>query len=166
MKTIQLTKGKITLVDNDDYEYLNQFNWYAADGANTYYARRQIRIGGNKRITYHMHREILNVPDGLETDHRDGNGLNNQRYNLRICTHSQNSMNRIYGRKNRDGYRGIFWHDKSKLWVARITINKKYRYLGYYKRKEVAAIVYDLFARYYFGEFANPNFNCGINKRR
>ena len=96
MKEILLTQGLVTIVDNDDYERLSKFKWYAAKSRQTYYAVRNKRIhdgyGGQRQIK--MHREILGNDIGLlQCDHVDGNGLNNQKSNLRVVTPRQNCQN-------------------------------------------------------------------------
>src|SRR5690348_11276017 len=98
MKKIKLTQGKYALVDDADFEYLNQWKWQAKKCSDTlFYAHRTQRYGlrsENKKHHFKMHKLILKSPKGFEIDHEDGNGLNNQRKNLRICTHSQNGMNK------------------------------------------------------------------------
>lgn len=93
MKEIKLTQGKVVLVDDEDYEYLNQFKWYALKNHRTYYAQRVIQNNYIKR-TLKMHRVIMDTPCGLEVDHIDGDGLNNQKCNLRNCTFAENRKNR------------------------------------------------------------------------
>lgn len=98
MKEIKLTLGKYALVDDGDYEYLNQWKWCAHKEKNTWYALGVRKIGNEK--VYSMHRFLMQTPDGKETDHIDGNGLNNQRKNLRVVTKSENSQNKFpYGLK-------------------------------------------------------------------
>ena len=92
MKEIPLSQGKVALVDDEDYKYLNQWKWYAAKQGNDFYAfRNDYTVSPPK--TVRMHREVL-VEDPRDIDHIDGNGLNNQKVNLRYCTHSQNHQNR------------------------------------------------------------------------
>ena len=101
-----------------------------------------------------MHREIMNTSKGLQVDHIDHNGLNNQRSNLRNCTASQNRMNKIC--TSRSGYKGVSLNEG--LIQSRIKINGNTRHLGYFKTKELAAKAYDIAAKKYQGEFANLNF--------
>ena len=93
MKTIELTQGFITEVDDQDYDYLNQFSWRVMNSGWTCYAIRDKVMEDGTRTTVLMHRELMNTPDGMVTDHINGNGLNNQRYNLRACTYSENRLN-------------------------------------------------------------------------
>ncbi len=126
MKKIKLTQNKVALVDDEDYEYLNQFKWCAHKDTKTYYAKRWVNT--NTMIT--MHHEIIGYPPvGFETDHKSGNGLNNQRYNLRNVTHRQNCQNK----KNiikASRYPGVSWHNQTKKWRARIWINVASKHLG------------------------------------
>src|SRR6188768_2332166 len=106
MKEIPLTQGKSVMVDDEDFEFLNQWKWYASKSNNTFYAHR--RVGKHGRFVY-MHRLILgidNISPELFPDHMDRNGLNNQRYNLRIATRSDNNSNRIC--TGESGYLGVF----------------------------------------------------------
>jgi hypothetical protein len=155
MREIELTRGKVALVDDEDYEWINSFNWYAqrCGGKNKrFYAARCKRING-KLTTILMHRQILKTPEGLETDHIDGDGLNNQRKNLRACSKSQNLMNQQV-QKNKK-HKGIF--QSGKKWASRICLNKKSIYLGIYDTEEMAVDAYNSAAIKYFGEYARPN---------
>ena len=163
MKEIKLTQGKVALVDDVDYDVLNQFKWFAHKGGddNTYYAGRSIKINGNYKQIW-MHRIIMETPNNLQVDHIDHNGLNNQRSNLRNCTHHQNHMNLInYGISK---YRGVSYfadpigHKRIKKIRATITLNNKIIYIGLFKTEEEAARAYDAKAKELFGEFANLNF--------
>lgn len=89
MKEIILTKGYVAQVDDEDYELLNRYKWYAKVNSTIYYAARGCGNPNNKL----MHRMIMNPPNDMVVDHLDGNGLNNQRYNLKVCTQSQNCRN-------------------------------------------------------------------------
>lgn len=152
MKKIELSKGKYALVDDEDYEYLNQWSWYAEKRHGIWYA---VRKPYNKR--YAMHRIIMNVPKNKITDHIDGDGLNNQKSNLRICNHTQNMMNRKMNSNNTSGYKGVylFFNKKQgyKRWCAYITANKKRTILGYFKNIKDASKAYEEAADRLFGEF-------------
>jgi len=154
MKEIVLTRGLSAMVDDEDYEFLNQWKWYAHKSKNTFYAHR--KIGKYGRLVF-MHRLILgidNTSPELFPDHMDKNGLNNQRYNLRIATRSQNNANKIS--TNPSGYMGVFPAGKSG-WFSRIAKDKKKYYLGFFKEKEDAALAYNKAAKELHGEFANLN---------
>lgn len=111
MKTISLTKGKIALVDDDDYEELIKFKWCTLVGKHTFYAIRKSYKDG-RRINLGMHRVIMNTPNDLIVDHIDGNGLNNCKTNLRNTTIRGNAQNRHDITKSI--YPGVAWHKKTK----------------------------------------------------
>lgn len=162
-KEIPLTQGKVVLVDIEDYNYLMQWKW-CADKANEYglfYASRKI-LKENKQTTLRMHIEIMKPSKGKEVDHINGNGLDNRRSNLRICTRSQNMMNSSHHRDNASGYKGVHWYKQTKKWQARIMKDYKQKHLGYFNTKQEAAIAYNETAKQYHGEFAKLNNIKGI----
>ena len=153
MKEIKLSKGLFALVDDEDYDYLNQFKWCASKNGKTHYAIRRSNIKG-KVVYLRMHRLIMHTPEGIEVDHMDRNGLNCQKYNMRNCTHKQNLCNqRPHGASK---YIGVSI-SKGKI-RASIKIKNKHKHIGYFKTEEEAAIARDIFAKEHFGEFANFNF--------
>ena len=152
MKEIKLTQEKSTQVDDDLFEYLDQWNWQAHRDRNTYYAVRTIYTPNKKTIF--MHRLILNTPDGIKSDHRDRNGLNNQRFNLRNATGSRNAMNQKPHSKS--GFIGVYC--QKNIFQASIRVNKKNISLGYFKDPVIAAKIRDIASKKYFGEFAYLNF--------
>ena len=156
MKGIQLTQGKIALVDDEDFEDLNQWEWYAAKNNNTFYAKRGIYSEGKRRQVL-MHRQILNPPDDMQIDHEDHNGLNCQKNNLRHCTVSQNHWNSQLYRSNTSGFKGVSWEKESGKWVSYIKFNGKTKNLGRYFSKQQAALAYNKAAINLFGEFAYLN---------
>ncbi len=149
MKRIKLTQGKFTIVDNEDYEWLNQWKWYAAKGVVTFYAKRC----PNERIII-MHRVIMNTPHGMDTDHKNGNGLDNRKCNLRICTRSQHHHNR---KPKKGKYKGVSRGGQVGKWQARITTSGKRTSLGFFNSKKAAAKAYNQKAVELFGEFARLN---------
>jgi hypothetical protein len=155
MKEIPLTQGKVALVDDADYEWLGKMKWYAFRNGKgrIYYAARK-KLG---RVVF-MHRDIMGVAGKIEIDHRDSNGLNNQRHNLRVCTHSENMKNIKKYKPSTSGYKGVNFDKKVGRFRARIRVNLKLISLGYFDDPAEAARVYDKAARQYFGEFANTNF--------
>jgi hypothetical protein len=156
MKIIPLSHGKVTRVSDHRFEYLNQWEWRASfqkRNGNWYAVRRQ----GTKNIL--MHRVITNAPGSMDVDHKDGDGLNNQDENLRVCTQTQNNWNRPMHKSNLVGYKGVNNHlGLGRLFRARILVNGKNISLGYFKTAIEAARAYDAAARKYFGEFAWLNF--------
>lgn len=155
IRYIALTQGLFATVDVDDYERLAKYRWYFYQDGNTFYAFRREGKRARKII---MHREIMDAPKGLVVDHRDGDGLNNRKSNLRVCTQAQNACNR---RPRWDGtsvYKGVSWYKPSKKWEAKITYKGKCTYLGRFDDEIEAAKVYDAKAKELFEEFAYLNF--------
>ena len=154
MKKIKLTQGKWAIVDNADFPWVNRRRWYYAHGfgacANRPKHERDALKLSKKLI---MHRYILNAPDHLQVDHANGNNLDNRRKNIRGATASQNRCN-WKNRSNKHGMRGIYWHPKSKRFVARVTVNYKCINLGYFKTALAARRAYCKAARKYHGKFA------------
>lgn len=153
MKTIKLTQGKYALIDDEDFERLNQVKWHSHEDKNTWYAARSEYINGRQK-TIRMHRLIMNAPPDKQVDHRDGNGLNNQKGNLRYATNLQNTRNQkpLIGRSSK--YKGVCWDKQHKKWMAYIMVNGKQTYLGYFDDEILAAQTYNLAAKMHFGEFA------------
>jgi len=152
LRRIKLTQGKFALVDDEDFEWLSQWKWYAQKSCNIFYAKTHI-YKNDKRTTIGMHSLLLNAK---QIDHKDGNGLNNQKENLRACTHSQNQMNmRPIGGSSK--YKGVCWYKRYKKWRSQIRVNGKKIHLGYFDSEEDAAGAYDDAAKIIFGEFARFN---------
>lgn len=162
MKEIQLTRGKVTIVDDEDFERLNQHKWWANKGNEKrpyWYALRQYRDpskGPNhgKRVLVLMHREVINAPKEVFVDHINGDRLDNRKQNLRLCTNAQNLQNQ---KRYKPGYKGIY-RNKDGRWAVMIQANGVYHYLGRYKSERTAAKEYDKIAKLLHGEFANLNF--------
>ena len=153
MKAIQLTQGKVALVDNVDFGRLIQYKWCANFINSKWYAVTE--IDGKKA---YMHRVITGAPKGMDVDHWDHDGLNNTRKNLRVCTRSNNQGNRGMQKNNKTGYKGVVWHKHRKKYQAQINLNHKIRYLGSFDSPIEAAIAYNEKAVELFGPFAwlNP----------
>jgi primase-polymerase (primpol)-like protein len=141
MKEIPLTKGYYATVDDEDYSRLNAFKWHVYQRGTTIYALRTIKAI-NGRTTEYMHRVILGVPVGMDTDHIDGNGLNNQKSNIRIVTTRENAQNRHQITVSK--YPGVSFERSSLTspWRAKIQVSGKIRHLGYFKTEEDAATAY------------------------
>ena len=141
MKEIRLTQGKVALVDDEDFEELNQHKWYALKSCNTFYAQRAGGRVNGSMTTIKMHHVILGKPPkGFVTDHRSGCGVDNQRHNLRFVTHRQNIQNIKKG--NSSKYSGVCWVKRNKKWHAQITVNKIKKHLGYFKSELQAFLAY------------------------
>jgi hypothetical protein len=156
-KEIQLTKGKVSLVDDADYDYLKQFKWKANNFNGKFYAVRTFMISkGNQSIVL-MHRDIMKPKKGFVIDHIDGDTLNNLKYNLRICTHGENLRNQKLSTANKTGYKGVYFNKNNNKWCALIQVyNVKY-HLGSFIDPVDAARAYNAAAIKYHGEFANIN---------
>ena len=154
MKEIPLTRGKVAIVDDEDYEELSIVKWHYNHWG---YAMRNVTPGGKKRTKIQMHIAILGKIEGFEIDHKDGNGLNNRRENLRHVTHTQNTQNKAPYKKTSSRYKGVSWNKWANKWVSTIVIDGKYYYLGYYKSERDAAWVYNVWAESFFGEYTRLN---------
>ena len=157
MKIIKLTMGHETMVDDEDFEYLNQWKWHVLCGKGKIYAASTIKIN-NKQTTIYLHQMILRPMPGYETDHLDSNGLNNCRGNLRYATHTQNNRNRKKRKSTTSIYKGVCWHRKKMEWRSEIRLNGTKKWLGAFYNEVDAALAYDRKAKELFGEFARTNF--------
>jgi hypothetical protein len=161
MKKIPLTRGKFAIVDDNEYSELNQFKWYAWKNKKQWYARRNLlKHEGIGAVA--MHRVIMKICDPkLQVDHRDHNGLNNQKRNLRVCNTSQNVANQLKSIKKGGSskYKGV--HLKKypfcKRWIAQIWTGTTKVHLGSFKTQKDAAKCYNSAAIKYYGEFACLN---------
>jgi hypothetical protein len=158
MKKIKLTKNQYALVDDEDYSYLNKFNWYAkwGDGPKTYYVVRHATIN-HKTLTVFMHRIIVQCPDNMVVDHINHNGLDNRKSNLRICTSSQNSSNSRIRTDGLSKYKGVSLSKKNNKWQAKIGYKNTIIWLKYHDTEEEAGVAYNKKAKELFGEFAHLN---------
>lgn len=160
MKAITLTNGMIAMVDDEDFDHLNQYEWYLQkDG----YAAKCLRISKGNYKTLLMHRVVMNSPFGLHTDHKDRNKLNNQKHNLRICGSSQNQMNAAKRGNVTSAFKGVYlWTQKRgyQYYRASLCINGKRFVKSFPNSREgelMAARAYNELALKHFGEFANLN---------
>lgn len=154
VRAIPLSKGLYTLVDETDYEYLNQWNWYARSGDGCVYASRS---NSKAKIAINMHVVLLPAPDGKEPDHIDGDSLNNRRNNLRLVTHQENMWNRKPVTGSSSKFKGVSWQTATQYWKAYIKINEKQVHLGCFWDEVDAAIAYNKAAKALHGEFAKLN---------
>lgn len=158
MKKIQLTRGMVAIVDDEDFESLNQRKWFAANNRGNFCACRVMRTQFQEH-KIKMCNVIMNVPEGMVVNYKDGNRMNNRKENLRVCTKSQAQQNQKPQQRNKSSeYKGVSRLKNRGKWMAYIKVNGNDVYLGVYKQEIDAALAYDEAAEKYFGEFARPNF--------
>ena len=150
MKEIKLSRGKFALVDDEDFEQLNKFKWFANKTNNNYYAARK-----SKGRQIYMHREIINSNKLI--DHIDGDTLNNCRANLRECTIAENIRNQKIRSTNTSGFKGVSFYKNRNKYAARIMYNYNARFIGLFFTAEGAARAYNQRAKELFGEYALLN---------
>ena len=154
------------LYDAEDEDKINKYNWSVHKQHHCFYVITSMphpdggftRGGRRRRTTLCLHRLVADTPKGMDTDHINGDGLDNRKQNLRICTHAENMCNRRLGKNNKSGFKGVNWRKDDKTWHAQIRHNKKKIHIGYFKDKEEAAKAYDRKAIELQGEFAWLNF--------
>ena len=153
---IPLSQGKVALIDKQDYKELKKYKWSALRHRNIYYAGRGHRdpITGKESVIL-MHRSILNTPAGMFTDHISGDGLDNRRKNLRVCTRAENNRNAGLRRNNTSGFKGVTRSTRAKSgWIAQISIEGRLKNLGSFSTKELAYEAYCEACVKYHGEFS------------
>lgn len=158
MKEINLTQGKVALVDDEDFEWLNQWKWHYTKRG---YATRTT-WDGVKSHKVKMHREIMKLgdfsKDSFEVDHKDRDRLNNCKSNLRVCTRGQNEINKPKKIGASSKYRGVCFSKRDGLWIASLCINKNKRaYRQTFQTEMEAALAYNEQALIHHGQFANLN---------
>lgn len=153
MRRLELTRGKFALVDDADFPSLTEHRWHAFPAGKTWYAASSC---GRKRV--YLHRMILGAEPGMEVDHINGDGLDNRRTNLRLCSHRDNLRNQRKQNGTTSRFKGVTWNQHSRRWYAQSKVNGKRIYIGCFKSEEDAARAYDALARSMFGPYARPNF--------
>lgn|SRR3990167_2809158 len=150
LKTRKGTSHEV-LLDDEDFERVKNIKWHYHHGGHSdnWYAMTSGSVL--------MHRLIMNTPKGMEVDHINGNGLDNRRENLRICTVGQNRMNRKISKNNSSGFNGVYWEKAKNSWRVKIHANNRFIHVGNFVNLRKAAISYNEAAQRYFGEFARLN---------
>lgn len=146
MKSIELSGGQIALIDDCDFDAISRYRWFSISGRHTSYAATSIRgLGKRGGTIIRMHRLIMGVcwQHRVGVDHKDGNGLNNQRHNLRICDTSTNLHGVMRGPRGTSQYRGVSWSKSAKRWEVRLSVRGKRIVIGYYESETEAASAYD-----------------------
>ena len=158
-------KRRIALIDAGDYEEVSKYKWFFTGHR---YAARHIKVNGRRKYEY-MHRFLLKPKAGFETDHINGDGLDNRRANLRVCTVSQNQANRPPPKNNVSGVKGVSYvktRTRKAKWLAGIEVNGKAINLGWFRTKESAAKARKIAEEKYFGEFNHRPPTYGDLERR
>lgn len=152
---IPISGGHFATVDAEDFERISAFKWKASvrvkkDGTIAkVYAQRSRRDGGSPM----MHRSIIEYNGPMQVDHINGDGLDNRRCNLRLCSRSENMANQEIGIGNTSGRKGVTWHKRDAVWQAQLKVNGKMLYLGSFPDLDQAKAAYDRAAREAFGQF-------------
>ena len=163
MKKIYLNQGKWTIVDDEDFEWLNQWKWtykhvktLSCGEDYGIVVRNNYSSNGKRTNIIRMHRVILNAPPNFQVDHINGNRLDNRRRNIRLATIGQNNKNKRSVAKS--GYKNVYREECINLrWFSKIMVDRKTIHLGCYDSKEEAAIAYNNAAIKYHGQFACLN---------
>ncbi len=151
MQEIQLTKGRVTIVDDEDYDWLTTWKWCTSQG----YAARS--VASDHVDVIYMHRLLLAAPPKMVVDHINLDKLDNRRSNLRLCTRSQNCYNRPASKSSRSGVKGVFWDNEKGKWLSQICVSGKRIHIGRFNSMEEAARAYNDAARDVFGQYAYIN---------
>jgi hypothetical protein len=163
VQEIKLTRGMVAIVDDEDFERLNQWKWYAqithTKTKPKFYACRSERTRKSHKHIF-MHRYLMDVPTKISVDHKDGNSLNNQKTNLRLCNQAQNNYNSIKRKDGKIRFKGVSWWG-NKYYRCRIEVDGKTK-VSYFHIDIEAALEYDRLALQYYGEFAKTNAMLGL----
>lgn len=155
MKELPISRGRVALVDDEDYEDLIRHKWCTT--SRNYVLRRTKKAENMGGVCIYIHRYIMRCLDSpMEVDHRDGNPLNNQKHNLRICTHPQNGCNLRLSRINRTGFKGVTLTPEGN-YSSRIKVRGEMITIGRFPTAELAALAYNAASLKYHGEFGTLN---------
>lgn len=154
---IPLSRGMFALVDESDYDFLSQFTWSVCGGTRNKYAEFRKHVDG-KMKTFSMHRLLLQAPANMQVDHRNGNGLDCRRSNLRLCSATQNRKSlRKQLRATASRFKGVCWDKIARKWTARIRPNRTEIFLGRFDTEVAAGVAYNQAAVKHFGDYALLN---------
>lgn len=150
-----IISNKTVLIDANDYNVFREYSWHASTCKKSTYV-----LSNHSKPALRLHRLLMNCPEGMVVDHINGNGLDNRRKNLRICTVAENNRNKKPERleTNTSKYKGVYWRPERKKWIARLWHNNKKIQFGSFVKEIDAALAYNAGAKRVFGEFAwlNP----------
>lgn len=155
--TLDLPNGFKTIIDDDDYGMVRMYKWQCRQSKGLKYVGRGQYIDGKVR-QFSLHRQITECPKGMVVDHVNGDGLDNRRENLRICTQLGNNGNQRLKSNNSTGYKGVSLHKMTGRFQASITKDGKATYLGLFDSVIDAAMAYDAAANEYFKDYRRTNF--------
>ena len=168
MIVIPLTQDQVTFINDEDKDLISQYKWFASADRDknkklkNWYVRTNIKQSDGSTTTLSMHRLLTNAKPEDKVDHEDHNGLNNQRYNLRLCNSSENLCNMrkrriVNGVVTSSSYKGVYWYKRKEMWHVRIRKDNKAIHLGYFTSEIEAALAYNLAAIQHHGKWANLN---------
>jgi len=164
MRSINISRGATTIVDDEDFDLLNSYNWSSIPKDNTDYVVRKGRRRTCEPRTVQMHRQIMGYPVGVQIDHINGNGLDNRKSNLRIASVQTNSFNRAKPRVLcTSRYKGVLQRKGKVIWESRVKYNDKAIHLGSFTSEEDAAAAYNYGALLMYGEYARFNDVLGVS---
>ncbi len=151
IKILLTNSEKFAIIDDRDFSKVKDRQWCLADGNHVRSANGVPQI--------FLHHLIAGMPPpGKMSDHKNTNGLDNRRRNLRFTTCSGNSCNRGKQKNNTSGFKGVFWNKSHEKWGVSIGVRRKYTFIGYFSDPIEAAKAYDAAAKKHHGRFARPNF--------
>jgi hypothetical protein len=157
MKTIKLSRQLVTVVDDDDYDFLMQWKWSADHKGYAIRSEKRTETGRTFRKQLYMHRVIMGANPLILVDHINGDVLDNRKENLRFATHPENMRNRRIQRNNKTGYKGVGYNPKKNRYYSYLKVNGKSRIVFLTRDKAEAAHIYNQFAEQIYGDFARLN---------